>query len=333
MTAKSRKSRGNSLVLTAVLLPILIGLVALAVDIAVLATARAQLKTVADGAALAGAFQLADENRVRGATELTSEINNAQTRAQTTGQANLVLGKAAVITGGSSGSSGDVVVGFVDPVSHKWTPPPLSNVLQTNSVQVNATRSSDHGGLVPGFFSRALGFSDTKLTVTSTATVQNYTVTGYKTVNNQNVNLLPIVLDQVTYYAMLTNNPLIVTDQFNYNTATGAVSSGPDGVYESKLYPVSSGDPGNWGTVKIGVSNNSTATLSDQIQYGITPDQMANYPNSTISLTGTPPSITWVATRESARASSRHSMPSSATRSRSPSTISRAATATTVGIG
>jgi hypothetical protein len=72
------------------------------------------------------------------------------------------------------------------------------------------------------------------------------------------------------------------------------VTSGQsDGVHESVLYPVSSGSPGNWGTVKIGVSDNSTSTLGAQIRYGITPAQMATFPNSTIQLdtTQTPPSI------------------------------------------
>ncbi|MBV8383910.1 MAG: hypothetical protein JOZ63_14975, partial [Planctomycetaceae bacterium] len=51
--------RGSILTLTAVLLFAFFGLAALAVDIGVIATARAQLETVADAAALAGAMQLA----------------------------------------------------------------------------------------------------------------------------------------------------------------------------------------------------------------------------------------------------------------------------------
>ena len=73
------------------------------------------------------------------------------------------------------------------------------------------------------------------------------------------------------------------------------VTSGADGVTESQLYPVTSGSPGNWGTINVGVSNNSTSVLGAQIRYGITPAQLATFPNSTIALdtTQTPPSITF----------------------------------------
>jgi hypothetical protein len=100
------------------------------------------------------------------------------------------------------------------------------------------------------------------------------------------------VLDTVTWQAMMTGTS---TDQYTYNSSTNTVTSGADGIYESQLYPVSSGSPGNWGTIKVGVSNNSTSTLGAQIRYGITPGQLATFPNSTIQLdsTQTPPSITF----------------------------------------
>jgi hypothetical protein len=45
----------------------------------------------------------------------------------------------------------------------------------------------------------------------------------------------------------------------------------------------------------VGVSNNSTSTLSSQIQYGITPQQMATFPGGVIQLNASlsPPSITF----------------------------------------
>src|SRR5262249_53388623 len=88
-------------------------------------------------------------------------------------------------------------------------------------------------------------------------------------------------------------NPQVATDQYAYNPATNTVTPGTDGVYESVLYPVSSGNPGNWGTIKVGVDNNSTSTLGAQIRYGITPAQLATFPNGQIQLdpSTTPPSI------------------------------------------
>jgi hypothetical protein len=285
-------SRGMSLMLTALVLPAMFAFVSVAVDTAILATARAQLKTVADAAALAGAMQLADNVRIQGSTNLSPEITNAQTRAQAAGQANSVLGQAAVLLPNSNNSaSGDTVVGYFNPSTRTWTPPPLSNSLLTNAMSVNAIRANDHVGPVPTFFSRVMGFTGSSMTVSSIAMVQNYTIGGFKTVNNLDANLLPIVLDQTTYNAMIART---TQDQYSYNPATGTVTNGPDGIPESVLYPVGSGSPGNWGTVKIGVSNNSTSTLAAQIQYGITPAQLATFPGGVIQLdnTQTPPSIT-----------------------------------------
>jgi hypothetical protein len=141
-----------------------------------------------------------------------------------------------------------------------------------------------------------MGFKGSNVTVMSTATSQAYSVSGFKASGSSSANLLPIVLDKVAWQAMMNaTSPSNGTDQYKYDTSSGTVTSGPDGVYESLLYPVSSGSPGNWGTINVGVSNNSTSILNAQILNGITPAQLATYPNSTIQLDNTlsPPSITF----------------------------------------
>jgi hypothetical protein len=295
--------RGKTLVFVALLLPAIMAFMALAVDIAVIAASRAQLNTVADAAALAGAMKLADEFRVRSTTtSVAPEIAAAQAAAQATGQANSVLNAVPVFQSNAGNSaSGDIVVGYIDPATHQWSGPPLANPLMANSVMVNAQRSSDHGGLVPGFFSRTWGYQGTTVLFTSIATSWNFPIKGFTTAgstpaNSPNANLLPIVLDVPTWQAMMASQ---TQDQYtftpaNYNPpSSNGVSSGPDGITESVLYPVGSGNPGNWGTIKVGVTNNSTSILAAQIQYGITPAQLATFPNSTIALdyTQNPPQI------------------------------------------
>jgi Flp pilus assembly protein TadG len=293
-----RDHRGVAAVLFGVLLPVLIGFAALAVDTSLIAVARGQLGTAADSAALAGAQQLASENRVRGATTLTTEITGANNQSLAFAQKNSVLGTTPVLsTNVSNATSGEIMVGYVD-----WTNP--SSTLDSsssatklfNSVQVALHRDATHGGVVPTIFARLMGFSGANVTVNSTATAQAFSVSGFKASGSSNANLLPIVLDTVTWQAMMNaTSPSNGTDQYTYNTSNNTVTSGADGVYESLLYPVSSGSPGNWGTINVGVSSNSTSTLGAQIRYGITPAQLATYPNSTIQLdsTQTPPSITF----------------------------------------
>ncbi len=296
-SANSTQRLGNAAIVFALLMPVFVGFTALSMDLGVVAVARGQLLTAADSAALAGAQQLADEYRLRGATNLSAEISAANVQAATFGQANNVLGQAPVIVQNSSNVSGvgDVLVGYLDPSNPKAAlDTSAASTTRFNAVQVTATRSANHGGVVPAFFGGLMGFHGTSVSVSSTATARPYTISGFQAVNGYNPSLLPIVLDQSTYQAMLAGAGS-ATDQYTYNPATNTVTTGADGIYESQLYPVSSGSPGNWGTVKVGVSNNSTSTLGDQIRYGITPAQLATFPDSTIRLdySLSPPSITF----------------------------------------
>ncbi len=289
-----RHPRGMAAVLLAVLLPVVVGFAALSVDTAVVSVARAQMSTAADAAALAGALQLATENRVQGGTNLSAELTAANTQAVALATANFVLGATPVVNPNiANNSGGQIMVGYLDPNNPQSTLDSSSaSTTLFNSVQVQMFRDSSHGGAVPTIFAQLMGFHGTNVTVSSTATAQTYSLNGFQATGSLNANLLPIVLDKTTWQTMMAGQS---TDQFTYNAATNTVTSGPDGIYESQLYPVSSGSPGNWGTIKVGVSNNSTSTLSAQILYGITPAQLATFPNSTIQLdqTQSPPSITF----------------------------------------
>jgi Flp pilus assembly protein TadG len=292
-----RLSRGKVLVLTAFLMPVIVGGLALSVDTAIVAEGRAQLQTVADAAALAGALQLADNNRVTGTNNINPEMNAAQAMAVAIGQKNLVLTDVPVFqTNNGNSPNGDIVIGYLSTTDYTSPAPDTTASHSTfNSVMVNASRDSKHGGAIPGFFGNFLGISQSSLSVSAVATVQNYVINGVTTIGGGNAALLPIVLDINTYNAMLSGDPTQTTDMFTWNPSTGTVTPGADGIYESNLYPVGT-DPGNWGTVQMGVSFNSTSTLAAQIMYGITPAQLANYPNSTIALdySQTPPQITFI---------------------------------------
>jgi Flp pilus assembly protein TadG len=285
--------RGKVIVLMAALTPVMVGMTALAVDTAALAAAKAQLQTAADSAALAGAMQLATDRRVQNPTSLTPEIQLAQSKAAALIGQNAILGRAPTLSYTSGTAKGaDVVVGYLATTDTASSGPNASaSPSLYNSVQVFARRDSGHGGAVPSFFGGLFQPRNRSLSVSSTATVQNYAVAGHTTSGSANAHLLPIVLSQSNYNAMMAG---ATSDEYAYNTATGAVAAGSDGVKESLLYPIRTGS-GNWGTIKVGVSNNSTATLSSQIRYGITPAQLATFPNSTIKLDSTqsPPSITF----------------------------------------
>ena len=275
--------RGTILVLTALLLFALMGLAALAVDVGVIASARAQLKTVADAAALAGARQLASDRRISSTlSDLTPEISAATFQAKAIGQANSVLNHNAVIT------DSDVVIGYLrDPTNPSDTPQVGS--LLSNSVQVTATRSSDHVSVVPAFFSRALGYSGTPISVTSTATVNFYPIKGYQNSDNFNSTVLPIALKSTYYYQMISATPSPSNDQYKFDatqynppTSNGVsqVSDGipADGIPESVTYPVSVNNAGDWGTLYFDPNSKGVSTLVDNINNGIPPSELSSLP-------------------------------------------------------
>ncbi len=252
--------RGNVLILFAALLPVTVGGMALSVDLGVIGTGKAQLQAAADSAALEGAARLAfNREGIPAATLSSRAISSASARL--TGSQVLQQNISAGLTQVQVLPSGDGV-----------------------SVQAQHP--------IAPVFAKLFGAGNLVAQASATARAEPLHPAPFTSVGGDPVNLLPIVLDKSTYQAMLAGT---TTDQYRWNTTLKRVDSGSDGIEESKLYPVKDGLPGNWGTVKIGVSNNSTSVLGDQIRNGITPAQMATFPNSTIQLdySLTPPSITF----------------------------------------
>lgn len=301
-THERGRRRGGIAVIFAAFLPVFIGLIALSIDIAVIATARTKLSATADAAALAGARRLFTDNRLSGGS-VTTDISTADSSAVSIAMSNTILGRGPVlIQNGTNSATSDIFVGYLDTSSTTSTVTTSTSPSLYNAVQARIGVDANRGGVIPSFFAGVDGFKGASLSATSVAIGQNYQVSGFSSSGSSGVNaqILPIALDQTTYNAMIAGNPLklmttgLPLDQYAYSSSTGQVTSGSDGIYESCLYPVSNGSPGNWGTVKIGVSNNSTSTLGAQIVSGITPAQLATFPGGTIQLSSatTPPSLT-----------------------------------------
>jgi len=263
--------QGKFLAFTLVFSSVLLGFAALSVDIGVIAATRSQLKTVADAAALAGARQLVSDSRLSSTYIPITEVVNANSKAIAIGQANAVLGHAAVI------QTSDLAVGtktLPDPNDSTFT---STTSTTTNSVQVTARRDASHGGIIPAYFSRVLGSSGSSASVTSTATVEVFTIGGF-TAGTSPSNVLPITMLKSTYDSMFTTP---ITDNYSYSPSGGTygtVTAGHDGEPEAQMYAIGN-QPGNYGTVNFGVSNNSTSILGNQISNGITQAQMdAQFP-------------------------------------------------------
>lgn len=272
---------GTVAVLACVLMTALLGMLAFAVDLGYLANSRAELQRSADSAALAACYQLVYKGTPGTPVDLTSGI------AALPGVASQYAGYNHVCNGSPALGTTDVVVGFMaNPNVPGGTINTGADPNLFNAVEVTVKRTSASNGQIPTFFSRIFGLTGQNASASATAAViGNFSGVGIPQKSGGgygNCMLLPFALDKQTWDAMLAGDTSVSTDVWNYNSS-GQVVAGSDGIREVNLFPQGTGSPGNRGTVKIGTSNNSTATIVSQILYGITPEQMANYPNSQLT--------------------------------------------------
>src|SRR5438874_1532089 len=159
-----QRRRGNVLVLTAFLMTAMIALLAFAIDLGYAYTARTELQRSADAAAIAAAWELIDKNGKPG-TETTSGLTTTATAKATQFAAlNHVCADAPALAGS------DVVVGYMANPSNpeeSLVTPPTGKL--PNAVQVRVQRTTDQNGLVPFFFAKVLGYTQTSMQAQATA--------------------------------------------------------------------------------------------------------------------------------------------------------------------
>lgn len=263
---RSRRRKGNILVLSALLMVLMMAMAAFAVDIGYLCVVRNELQRSADAAADAACWELINSSGPSGTTNYTAMTASARATASQYAGLNQVMKQAPLL------GTSDVEVGYIanpqDPSS-----PFLTNSLSApNAVRVSVLRTSQQNGQVPLFFGRVLGINQASASANATAAVLN-SFSGFEMPSDgSNLGILPFALDQETWNNLLAGGG---TDDYAYNAETGVITTGHDGVKEVNLYPQGTGSPGNRGTVDFGSNNNSTADLSRQIRTGINASDMA----------------------------------------------------------
>ncbi|MCL2330810.1 MAG: pilus assembly protein TadG-related protein [Phycisphaerae bacterium] len=160
MSKKRFFRRGNTIVMVAVCMPLLLGFAALGIDVSMLYSTKAQLQRTADAAALAGALQLGN-----------NKDGNALARSKQAvidlGVKNEVLGQPLQFDISTDYTSG--VTNF-DPSTKKYVFD--ASTVKPNAVKVRARRTADSpSGPVPLFFAHIFGKSWSNLEATATATL------------------------------------------------------------------------------------------------------------------------------------------------------------------
>jgi Flp pilus assembly protein TadG len=261
----------------------MLAMIAFAVDVGYLQVARTQLQQAADSAAIAATMELVDKG-VTATPDLTAETASARQIAVQYAASNPICSAAPTVDPNTgNGTSGDVVIGYLQDPSDQSQEMDFSDPHRANAVSVRVQRTSGSNGEVNLFFGRIFGRTGQAVTASATAALLN-NISGFKApASGGNLGILPFALDEQTWNDLMSGGG---NDAWTWDPENSQVSHGADGIREVNLYPQGTGSPGNRGTVDIGSNNNSTNDIARQILNGVTPADLAQLPGGKLALNG-----------------------------------------------
>jgi Flp pilus assembly protein TadG len=235
MTHKTRltdnRRSGVIVVLGALMAVILVGIVAFAVDYGYLLKVRTDLQRSADASALAAVRDLIRKD------DGTQDLDQVRTTARTYAQENLNDSSFQV-------PSADIVIGRYDPQTI-YSGVTLLNTGTFDAVRVTLRRDGANNPSVPLFFARLLGKDQSIVVASATAVLQKAEILSPGSA------VLPF------------GTPSDLWDSLSTGQTWSAYGNG-------KLKDENGNDiPGDWGTLDIGSTSNSSSDLNDQILNGL----------------------------------------------------------------
>ena len=231
-TKKLRSDRrGAILVLAAVMVAVLLGIVAFAVDYGHLLKVRTDLQRTADASALAAVQDLIRKE------DGTQDVNAARATARTYASNNLNNTSFQL-------PDSDIQIGRFD-TNSIYTNVVLLNDGTFDAVRVTARRDGSANPEVPLFFARLLGMTEAPVTASATAVLQKAAAMG------PGADVLPFATPKVMWDSLVEGDQWTVYGDGRLTDALG------------------NNVPGNWGTVDIGSTDNSTSNMNDQILNGL----------------------------------------------------------------
>ncbi|MDA1014796.1 MAG: Tad domain-containing protein [Planctomycetota bacterium] len=306
-TIPQERRAGTILVLAAALLVMVFAFVTFTVDVGYITLTKSKLQSATDSATFAAAQELSRGLGPNPELSPTSVESIARAAAIELASAHDAGGLASVYLNPQR----DIRFGQItwDATADSWSE--TLDVGPFNFVQVTSRR--DQGSVQNGdsdlhlFFGPVIGYGTAKLTAHSAAGM--LVGNGFKipSGSSQTSGVLPFAFDLPTWDAMLQGTG---SDNYTFDPATGAITSGADGVLEVNIYPEAANNgngngggnngnsnswtPGNRGTVDLGNPNNSTADLKRQILLGLNDSDLAyfggelSFANGPIDVNGDP---------------------------------------------
>ncbi len=244
-----RSRRGAITILAALLMVLLLGMVAFAVDIGRLSQVQAQVQAVADAAALAGAKGLpVSPAQVRANAEACAALNTAN-------------GKAVTLT------DSNVVLGTWNPTAHTLTVLSGTAENSANAVQVTVSLTSAGGNAVSMLFAGVLGVKTANVTASAIAAGNRWDVVIAQDCSSSYSADLPYAIQG--HQVLLTN-----FNQYSPTSNFGLVGHTGWGYTWASLQPVGS----NYSSLNTAIGNMNdckSATTSAYNVYGGTATSIA----------------------------------------------------------
>ena len=272
--------KGAVIVAVAVMLMVLLGCVALAVDIGYLYVARAELQRTADAAAMAGAQALARDSSTPFGDYLYADSIYAQAESY-------AMHNEVALQGVALNRNTDITIGYLAQPHNLSSTIQIVPLDQCNAVQVIARRtSSSSGGEIPLFFASLWGISSSGVSALATAVLDDRFY-GFAPQEIGGVGAIPFSIDQADWDDQIVNGN--GPDEYTYDSETGNVLASPDGESEFKLFPdklkelETEDGAGMFGIVHIGPGEGAlgTSVIVEQINNGISGDDL-------VAMTGEP---------------------------------------------
>ena len=282
--------KGAVIVMVAVLLVVLLGCVALAVDIGYLYVARTELQRAADAAAMAGAQALGRSSQDSPLGDYYQSSEEVYSEAEKYARLNTAVGQGVVLDRHS-----DVKIGFLE-FPHDLTASLQTVALdQANAVHVIARRNSANAdGQIKLFFAPIWGLFSAPVSASAIAVLDDrfYGYAPKKTIGGCPV--IPFAVDEAVWEDQIVNGN--GPDEYTYDADNENVLTAPDMTPEIRLFPEQLGPPsqgghpqvegaeagdtnagsGNFGLLNIGPSTGTagTSTIVRQINEGISAEDL-----------------------------------------------------------
>jgi Flp pilus assembly protein TadG len=276
---KSSRRRGAIIPLAALLMVLMVGMLAFAIDLGYICSVKAELQNAADAAALAGAQQLQPlfvQYYAPGQTQqsmiyqqATTDTSNSASpipTAQRFAAYNLAGGVNITV------ATSDITFSYNDGT---LPPVPASVVLFPNTITVTTRRDSSSNTPLGLFFANIFGMATIDLTATASATIYAGDVSSLQVIPGVNAHILPVALDVNVWTNYVQNNSASPW-------LSGRTSTGPNGNPQLQVYPTSTNTPGSFGLLDVGVPSNNAPAFRSWIDDGSTPNDISYLLNNNL---------------------------------------------------